>query len=113
MPAVLCCVPTYPLPEGAGDGVGGVDPAVGVQHVLGNVLRVHAVYGVADVLPRGHDQAEGQEEGDRGAVVESEIEFLSFNINISRQLLVMETIGLNIWLEKILPNMSKLWVVVL
>ena len=86
MPAVLCavcCVPTYPLPEGAGDGVGGVDPAVGVQHVLGNVLRVHAVYGVADVLPRGHDQAEGQEEGDRGAVVESEIEFLSFNINIS------------------------------
>ena len=23
-----------PLPEGAGDGVGGVDPAVGVQNVL-------------------------------------------------------------------------------
>jgi hypothetical protein len=23
-----------PLPEGTGDGVGGVDPAVGVQHVL-------------------------------------------------------------------------------
>ena len=23
-----------PLPEGAGDGVGGVDPAEGVQHIL-------------------------------------------------------------------------------
>ena len=28
-------VETNPLPEGTGDGVGGVDPAVRVQHVLG------------------------------------------------------------------------------
>jgi hypothetical protein len=27
-------IETDPLPEGTGDGVGGVDPAVGVQHVL-------------------------------------------------------------------------------
>ena len=27
-------IKTDPLPEGAGDGVGGVDPAVGVQNVL-------------------------------------------------------------------------------
>ncbi len=31
-------VKAYPLPEGAGDGVGGVDPAVGVEHLFGDVL---------------------------------------------------------------------------
>ena len=30
-------VETNPLPEGTGDGVGGVDPAVRVQHVLGTL----------------------------------------------------------------------------
>ena len=28
-------VETNPLPEGTGDGVGGVDPAVGVDNILG------------------------------------------------------------------------------
>ena len=39
------------LPEGAGDGVGGMDPAVRVQYVLWNVLSVDTVNGVAHVLP--------------------------------------------------------------
>ena len=35
---------TNPLPESAGYGVGGVYPAVGVQHILGDVLGVDAVF---------------------------------------------------------------------
>ena len=61
-----------PLPECAGYRVGGVDPAVRVQHVLGDVFRVDTVYGVADILAGGHYQGEGQEEGHCGSVVESE-----------------------------------------
>ena len=30
-------VETNPLPEGAGDGVGGVDPAVGVHNILAKI----------------------------------------------------------------------------
>ena len=51
---------TNPLPEGTGDGVGGVDPAVGVQHVLGDVFCVDAVYGIANVLACGHYKGERQ-----------------------------------------------------
>ena len=61
-----------PLPEGAGNGVGWVDPAVGVQHVLGNVFGVDAVDGVANVLPRRHDQREGQQAHDGEGVVQPE-----------------------------------------
>ena len=39
----ISCV-TNPLPESAGNGVGGVYPAVGVQHILGDVLGVDAVF---------------------------------------------------------------------
>ena len=63
---------TNPLPESAGYGVGGVYPAVGVQHILGDVLGVDTVYGVPDVLPGGHDKREGEEEGDSRPVVEPE-----------------------------------------
>ena len=63
---------TNPLPESAGYGVGGVYPAVGVQHILGNVLGVDTVYGVPDVLPGGHDKREGEEKGDSSTVVEPE-----------------------------------------
>lgn len=54
------------------DGVRGVDPAVRVQHVLGYVLCVHAVDGVAHVLPRGDDQAERGQQHHGQAVVEPE-----------------------------------------
>lgn len=60
------------LVEEAAQRVGGVDPAVGVQHVLGDVLGVDAVDGVADVLPRGHDQAERDQQDDGDGVVQSE-----------------------------------------
>ena len=63
---------TNPLPESAGYGVGGVYPAVGVEHILGDVLGVNTVYGVPDILPGCHDKREGEEEGDRRAVVEPE-----------------------------------------
>ena len=63
---------TNPLPESAGYGVGGVYPAVGVQHILGNVLGVDTVYGVPDVLPGGHDKREGEEKSDSSTVVEPE-----------------------------------------
>ena len=65
-------VNTNPLPEGAGYCVGGVDPAVSVQHVLGDVLGVDTVDRVPDVLPGGDDQREGEEEGDGGGVVQAE-----------------------------------------
>jgi len=63
---------TNPLPEGTGDRVRAVDPAVRVQHVLGDVLGVDTVYRIAHVLASGHDQGEGQQEGDGGGVVEPE-----------------------------------------
>jgi len=63
---------TNPLPEGTGDRVRAVDPAVSVQHVLGDILGVDTVYGIAHVLSRGYNQGEGQEEGDGGGVVEPE-----------------------------------------
>ena len=47
-------------------------PAVGVQHILGDVLGVNAVYRIPNVLPGRHDQGEGEEEGDCGAIVEPE-----------------------------------------
>lgn len=60
------------LLEEALQGVRGVDPAVRVEHILGYVFRVHAVYRVAHVLPRGHDQREGHEHHDGDAVVQPE-----------------------------------------
>lgn len=54
------------------DGESGMDPAEGVEHVLRYVFGVDAVYGVADVLARRHDQAEGDQDQDRDRVVEAE-----------------------------------------
>ena len=58
------------LAEEALERVGGVDPAVGVQHILGDVLGVDAVYGVADVLARRHDQTERDQQDHRYRVVQ-------------------------------------------
>ena len=52
-------VDPHPLPVGGGEGVGGVDPTVGVEHILGNLFGVHAHDGGPDVLPCGHDEGEG------------------------------------------------------
>ena len=61
-----------PLPEGTGDRVCGVYPAVRVEHILRNVFGVNTVYGVAHVLSRGHDQREGKQAHHREGVVQAE-----------------------------------------
>lgn len=57
---------------GAVDGVGRMDPAVGVKDVLGDILGVDAVDGVADVLSRRDDETERQQDHHRDAVVQPE-----------------------------------------
>ena len=42
----------HPFPMGGGEGVGGMDPAVGVEHILGDVLCVNTVNGVANILEK-------------------------------------------------------------
>jgi len=54
------------------DGVRRVYPTVRVEHVLRYVLGVHAVDGVADVLPGGDDQTERGQQHHRQTVVEPE-----------------------------------------
>ncbi len=65
-------VDAYPLPEGTGYGVGGVDPAVRVEHVLWDLLGVDAVDGIAHVLTGGDNQGEGNQEADCHRVVHPE-----------------------------------------
>ena len=54
------------------DGVGAVDPAVEVEDVVGDVLGVDAVDGVADILPGRHDHGEGEEDHRADAPVQAE-----------------------------------------
>ena len=60
------------LPVGRAESVGGVDPAVGVQHILGDVLGVDAVDGVAHVLPGGDKEREGEASHHRDRVMKPE-----------------------------------------
>lgn len=60
------------LEVGTVDRVGGVDPAVGVEDVLGDILGVDAVDGVPDVLSRRHNEAEREQDHHRDAVVQPE-----------------------------------------
>ncbi len=57
---------------GRAQGVGRVDPAVRVQDVLWDLPRVDAHDRRADVLPRGHDEREGQQGHDGDPVVQPE-----------------------------------------
>ena len=61
----------HPLPVGGGERVGGVDPAVGVQHLLRDVLRVDAHDRRTDVLPRRHDEGECEQDHNGRPVMES------------------------------------------
>ena len=49
----------YPLPEGTGDCVCRMNPAVGVQDILGDVFGVNTIYGIANVLAGCGDDREG------------------------------------------------------
>ena len=59
------------LPVGGGEGVGGVDPAVRVQHLFRDVLRVDAHDRGTDVLPRRHNEGKGEQDHDGRPVMES------------------------------------------
>ena len=64
-------VDPHPLPVGGGEGVGGVDPAVRVQHLFRDVLRVDAHDRGTDVLPRRHNEGKGEQDHDGRSVMES------------------------------------------
>lgn len=49
-----------------------MDPAVGVEHILGYVLGVDAVNGISDVLSSRHYQTERDQYDDGDGIVESE-----------------------------------------
>ena len=49
----------HPFPMGGGEGVGGMDPAVGVEHIFGDLFGVDTHDGGADILPGGHNEGEG------------------------------------------------------
>ena len=47
-------------------------PAVGVDHVLGDVVGVDAVDGVAHILARGNDHREGEKDHRADAPMQAE-----------------------------------------
>ena len=65
-------VDAHPLPVGGAEGVGGVDPAVGVQHLLGDVPGVNAHDRSPHVLAAGDDECEGEEDDGGDLVVQAE-----------------------------------------
>lgn len=74
-----------PLPEGRRYRVRRVDPTVGVENILGDVLGVDAVDGVADVLLGRHDERESEHAGGGDRVVESEHPRVDVNVANAEQ----------------------------
>ena len=52
-------VQPHPLPEGAGDGVSRMNPAVGVKDILGDVFGVNTVNGIAHIPGKHSKQIMG------------------------------------------------------
>lgn len=63
---------TLSFPVSRCDRVRAVDPAIRVQHVLGQILTVNAIDRIANVLPGSDDQRERDEKDDRETVVQPE-----------------------------------------
>lgn len=61
-----------PLVESASHRVRGMNPAVGVQHVFGNVFRVNAIDRITDVLSGRHDQTERDQDQNRYRIMQAE-----------------------------------------
>jgi len=60
------------LPEGARNCVGRMNPAIGIENALWNIMWVNTVDGVTEELPRCHEDGGGDHERYRKFVAESE-----------------------------------------
>ncbi len=60
------------FPEGTGYGVGWMDPAVSIEHILWDVFTMNTINGVANILARCHYKRESQHECDWYWVVKTE-----------------------------------------
>lgn len=87
----LALLPAVPYPrvrhldahrllEVALEGVCRMYPAVRVQNVLWDVLGVDTVYGVPDVLARGHNETERYQQDDRDRVMQPEYRRVDMHI---------------------------------
>lgn len=64
-----------------------MNPAVRIQHVLGNVFGVNAIDWIADVLARRYDQREGHEHQNREGVVRSKDQRIDVHMTDANQVL--------------------------
>ena len=60
------------LPVGGAQSVGGVDPAVSVEHLFGHLPGVNTHDGGPHILARRHDKREGHEKHHSGLMVQPE-----------------------------------------
>lgn len=74
-----------PLPEGTGDRVSRMNPAEGVEDVLGDVLGVDAIDGIAHILLGRNDQREGKHARCRDRVVQPEYPRVDVNVGHPQQ----------------------------
>jgi hypothetical protein len=60
------------FPEGTGYGVRGVNPAVSIEHILGDVFCVNTINRISNILTCGHYQRKSQQAHHRKGVVQPE-----------------------------------------
>ena len=58
--------------QGSWDGISGMDPAVEVEHVVGDIIGMDTVDGVAHILARGNDHREGEKDHRADAPMQAE-----------------------------------------
>ena len=68
------------LAEQTLEGVRRVDPAVGVEHIFGNVFGVNTINGIADILTRCNDQREGHQNHNGDRVVQTKYRRIGFDV---------------------------------
>ena len=66
----MCHIDANTFPESTGDGVCGVDPAVRVEHIFGDVFGMNTVDGVTHILPGGDNERKGQQAHDGEGIVQ-------------------------------------------
>lgn len=60
------------LVEEALQRVGGMDPTICIENVFWYILGVDTIDGVSHILPRGHDETEGDQDDDGDGVMQTE-----------------------------------------